>query len=99
MQEINELIKIWALDRNLIDYENRFKQLAKVTEELGEVSKAMQGQILSEMQGEIGDLLTATMILSYQCRIDPVNALKYAYEKIKTRKGKTIDGIFVYGKE
>ena len=44
---------------------------------------------------EMGDILVTLIILSKQLDIDLVECLEMAYEKIKGRKGKTVDGIFL----
>jgi len=44
---------------------------------------------------EYGDILVTLIILAKQLDIDPVICLQLAYEKIKDRKGQTINGKFV----
>lgn len=44
---------------------------------------------------ETGDIFVTLIILCEQIGIDPVECLSMAYEKIKDRKGKTINGCFV----
>lgn len=48
-----------------------------------------------EMKTEMGDIFVTLIILCKQLGIDPQRCLELAYEKIKDRKGKTIDGTFV----
>lgn len=47
------------------------------------------------MKDEMGDIFVTLIILCEQIGIDPVKCLEMAYEKIKDRKGKTINGTFV----
>ena len=47
------------------------------------------------MKDEMGDIFVTLIILCEQIGIDPVKCLEMAYEKIKGRKGKTINGTFV----
>lgn len=47
------------------------------------------------MKLEMGDIIVTLIILCEQLDIDPTECLELAYEKIKDRKGKTIDGTFV----
>lgn len=47
------------------------------------------------MKLEMGDIFVTLIILCDQLNLDPVECLFKAYEKIKDRKGKTIDGTFV----
>lgn len=44
---------------------------------------------------EMGDIFVTLIILCDQLNLDPVDCLGRAYEKIKDRKGKTINGVFV----
>lgn len=46
------------------------------------------------MKDEMGDIFVTLIILCEQIGIDPVKCLEMAYEKIKDRKGKTINGNF-----
>ncbi|WP_246060397.1 hypothetical protein [Peptoniphilus catoniae] len=47
------------------------------------------------MQLEMGDIFVTLIILCDQLNLDPVECLDRAYDKIKDRKGKTINGVFV----
>lgn len=47
------------------------------------------------MKDEMGDIFVTLIILCEQIGIDPVKCLEMAYEKIKGRSGKTINGTFV----
>ena len=47
------------------------------------------------MKLEMGDIFVTLIILCDQLNLDPVECLYKAYEKIKDRKGKTINGTFI----
>lgn len=47
------------------------------------------------MKLEMGDVFITLIILCDQLNMDPVECLGRAYEKIKDRKGKTINGVFI----
>ena len=47
------------------------------------------------MKLEMGDIFVTLIILCDQLNLDPVECLFKAYEKIKDRKGKTINGTFI----
>lgn len=47
------------------------------------------------MKLEMGDVFVTLIILCDQLNLDPVDCLTMAYEKIKDRKGKTINGVFI----
>lgn len=94
-EELKENIEQWGNDKNLIHYENRFKQFEKVVEEVFELKEEIIEDNLDNMKLEMGDCLVTLIILSKQLGIDIVDCLEQAYNKIKFRKGKTIDGKFV----
>lgn len=47
------------------------------------------------MKLEMGDIFVTLIILCDQLNMDSVDCLGRAYEKIKDRKGKTINGVFI----
>lgn len=47
------------------------------------------------MKIEMGDVFVTLIILCDQLNLDPIECLDMAYEKIKDRKGKTINGVFI----
>ena len=49
----------------------------------------------NKLQLEMGDIFVTLIVLYKQIGIEPIKCLDMAYEKIKDRTGKTIDGVFV----
>jgi NTP pyrophosphatase (non-canonical NTP hydrolase) len=93
--EIEENVINWAKERNLIKKENRFVQLAKVIEELGELSKAMIEGNTSEIIDALGDTNITLIILAKQMDLLLSDCVGIAYNEIKERKGVTISGTFI----
>lgn len=85
----------WAKERNLIKLGNAPKQLIKLSEEVGELGSAFLKNEYTEIKDAIGDIQIVLMILSEQLSIDYNQCLNDAYNVIKNRKGKTINGTFV----
>lgn len=52
-------------------------------------------ELRHNMKLEMGDIFVTLIILCDQLVLDPVDCLDRAYEKIKDRKGETINGVFV----
>lgn len=50
---------------------------------------------IKNLKLEMGDIFVTLIILCEQIGIDPVDCISMAYEKIKGRSGKTINGTFV----
>lgn len=52
-------------------------------------------ELADKMILEMGDIFVTLIILCEQLEMDPVDCLARAYGKIKDRKGKTINGVFI----
>lgn len=65
--------------------------MSEVGEFADEVIKEnKQGQIQ-----ELGDVFVTLIIIAEQLNLNPVKCLEIAYNKIKDRQGKTINGTFI----
>lgn len=93
--ELEEKIVDWAIRRGITDMENAPKQMLKVMEEVGELASAVAKKNEDATIDAIGDVLVTIIILSYQLELNLWECLEIAYEEIKNRKGKTIDGVFI----
>ena len=94
---MNELIKQvvqWSIDKGL-DKANPRDQFLKVSEEVGEVAAALaRGDKLALIDG-IGDVVVTLILLAQQNGLELQDCLQYAYDEIKDRQGKMVDGVFV----
>lgn len=88
-------IEEWAEDRNLIEGSTPEKQLLKLAEELGEVIETVTKRKMTESASEIGDMLVVLTIICAQLDISLEGCATIAYNKIKDRKGKMINGIYI----
>tara|TARA_B100001057_G_scaffold167385_1_gene168072 strand:+ start:12366 stop:12683 length:318 start_codon:yes stop_codon:yes gene_type:complete len=83
----------WHHDRNLIDGATDKDQLAKLIQEMGELSDNIcKG---NDIRDDIGDMLVVMINIMERNKITIEECLAVAYMDIKDRKGKMIDGIFV----
>ena len=83
----------WHHDRNLIEGATDKDQLAKLIQELGELSDNIcKG---NDIRDDIGDMLVVMINIMERNNITIEECLAVAYMDIKDRKGKMIDGIFV----
>lgn len=85
----------WANQKGLIKKENSAKQMLKVTEEIGEVAAAIARDDKEELTDAIGDSFVTLIILAFQNGLEPAYCLQQAYDVIKNRTGKTVNGVFV----
>lgn len=92
-------INQWADERNLKQADPKI-QWMRVTEEVGEIrdvllkpTKFTEPQ--AALKDAIGDTLVTIIVLAHQLDLDVTECLGIAYDEIKNRKGKMINGTFV----
>ena len=90
----DEIIQ-WGYARNIVSPKNTPKQFMKVTEELGELAEGINKDNQGQIKDSLGDILVTLIILSRDLNVDLLDCLRGAYNVIKDRKGKTINGVFV----
>ena len=98
--KLEELAIQWAKDRNILENSNAIKQISKTQEELDETLDALkrleQGEeSMLEVADGIGDMLVTIILLAKIVGLNSVDCLADAYDEIKDRKGKMINGLFV----
>lgn len=95
--EIVYLMTKWGIDRNLTKEQgcNGLKQAIKMKEELEEFTDACSRNDRKEMIDAIGDMFVVLVQMARVENINILEAMNVAYNQIKNRKGKMIDGIFV----
>jgi len=93
--KINE----WADERNLKQADPKI-QWMRITEEVGEIrdvllkpTKFTDPQMA--LKDAVGDTLVTIIVLAHQLDLDVTECLSIAYEEIKNRKGKMVNGTFV----
>ncbi len=95
MDELIQNIKQWADAKNLLKEENSQAQMLKVLEEVGETAGALLKNKNQEIIDGLGDSFVTLIILCYQLELEPKQCLQAAWDEIKNRKGKTINGTFI----
>ena len=93
MEKLIELVTQWHRDRNLIDGSDDKSQTLKLLQELGELSDSVCKE--QSILDDIGDMLVVMINICERNKISLEKCLEVAYNDIKDRKGKMIDGIFV----
>ena len=95
MTELNyeELISRWHQDRNLIDGSTDKDQYMKLIQEVGELSDSLcKGK---DIRDDIGDIMVVLINIMVRNNLNMKDCLSIAYDDIKDRRGKMVDGIFV----
>jgi len=96
MATVNELIDNiaqWHHNRNLIEGSDDKSQFAKLIQEAGELSDNIcKGKDIAD---DIGDMIVVLINIAERNNLTIEQCLEKAWDDIKDRKGKMIDGVFV----
>lgn len=91
-QYVKNIIQ-WHYDRNLIDGSTDKDQYLKLIQEAGELSDNIcKGKNISD---DIGDMVVVLLNIAERNGLSLQECLAKAWDDIKDRKGRMIDGIFV----
>ena len=99
-EELQKKVIQWAKDRNILENSTAIKQIHKTREELYETLSALRDledgkESILDVADGIGDMLVTIILLANIVGLDSVDCLSDAYEEIKNRKGKMVNGLFV----
>lgn len=93
MKEMVQKIIDWHYARNLIDGSDDKTQFCKLVEEMGELSSNIcKGR---DIKDDIGDMMVVLINIATRNNLSITECLEAAYNDIKDRKGRMIDGVFV----
>jgi len=98
MQNTNDafrMIRGWAEARNLIRGSSPDKQFIKLIEEIGELSEGIAKQRIDLIMDGIGDAVVVLTILAAQYEVNIEDCIGMAYDEIKDRRGKMVQGVFI----
>ena len=88
-------IRMWAEDRGIYERGDSNTQYVKLMEEAGELAQALLKRDEPEIMDAIGDMIVVLTNLAYMEGLDIEDCVEAAYEEIKNRQGKMINGTFV----
>lgn len=83
----------WHYDRDLIKGSTDRSQFDKLEEEVGELLCSIINE--DDVKDDIGDIMVVLINIAERNNTTIQECLEVAYEDIKDRKGKMVDGIFV----
>jgi NTP pyrophosphatase (non-canonical NTP hydrolase) len=90
---LTESIKGWHHDRNLIEGATDKDQFAKLIQEAGELSDNIcKGNDVSD---DIGDMVVVLINIAERNGLSLTACLQQAWDDIKDRKGRMVDGVFI----
>ena len=85
----------WAAAKDLLHHKNHIKQTLKTLSEAGELADAIAKNDREEIIDAIGDIEVCLIILKQQLSLEQNVPLQSAYDVIKHRTGKTVNGNFI----
>lgn len=88
-------IREWAEARNLIAGSTVQAQFVKLIEEVGELAEAIAKGKDEQFMDSIGDAFVVLTILAAQKNLEIEECIAHAWDAIKDRGGKLIDGVWV----
>lgn len=94
-RELEVKILNWARERDILKLATPQAQAKKTMEEVTELFIGVCNEDFDEIVDGIGDTLVTLIILAELCQIDLLYCLNCAYDEIKDRNGKMINGTFV----
>ena len=93
IQQLTHLVEQWHIARNLIEGATDKDQVLKLIQEVGELSdNVCKGQ---DIRDDIGDIMVVLINIMKRNELSLEECLNVAYNDIKDRKGRMVDGIFV----
>jgi len=93
MEELVKKVAQWHHDRNLIEGATDKDQFCKLIQEAGELSDNIcKGK---DMSDDIGDMIVVLINIAERNNLTLKECLEKAWDDIKDRNGKMVDGIFI----
>ena len=89
-----DLIRDWADERGLYENGDTKTQALKLVEEVGETCRAILKEDYDEITDGIGDCVVVLTNLAELHGIQIENCIQAAYNEIKNRKGKMVNGTY-----
>lgn len=94
---LEQNIRQWHHDRNLIEGANDKDQVCKLIQEVGELSdNVCKGKDVAD---DIGDCIVVLINIATRNNLSLGDCMMQAWMDIKDRKGRMVDGIFVKEKD
>jgi len=90
-----EKIAKWHYDRNLIDGSTDQAQFVKLIEEAGELAGNIARGRPARIADDIGDMMVVLINIAERNALSIKSCLDQAWNDIKDRKGRMVDGVFV----
>ena len=95
MKTTIQLVEQWAEEKGILSKATPLTQAVKTQEEVNELYHAILYDNRDEIKDAIGDIMVTLIIQCKMQGMDLQYCLESAYNVIKNRTGKMVDGVFV----
>lgn len=93
IQDYVEMIEHWHHQRNLVEGSTDQAQFVKLMEEAGELAASISRG--KDVRDDIGDMIVVLINIAERNSLTLEDCLKVAWDDIKDRKGRMVDGVFI----
>jgi NTP pyrophosphatase (non-canonical NTP hydrolase) len=91
-EALEEKVIQWAIDRGIVHHSNPRAQLLKMFSEAGEIADGEAKGKLDDIEDGVGDVLVCLIIYCHFYGLSVPGCLDAAWNEIKDRKGRMIEG-------
>jgi NTP pyrophosphatase (non-canonical NTP hydrolase) len=98
LDTLNDQILEWGIEKGILPYAEPLSQLEKTEEEVAELRQAIYEHDVDEVQDAIGDIFVTLTMQAEAWNFTMEECVQAAYDVIKRRTGKMVDGKFVKDK-
>jgi NTP pyrophosphatase (non-canonical NTP hydrolase) len=95
LEEFEAKIVDWGTQRGILPNVDMIAQFNKTMEETQELAQGIISQNKAEVRDAIGDIFVTLVMQTRAWDIDMTECVAQAWNDIKDRKGKMVDGMFV----
>ncbi len=99
LKKLFKKIRQWSTDKGIYDQSDILSQFDKLVEELDELDLAIdtfgKNDVNHDINDAIGDMIVVLTNIAHMNGTTIEKCIEGAYNEIKDRKGKMIDGLFV----
>jgi len=95
LDSLDEQIIDWGVQKGILPHAEPLAQLDKTKEEVGELELAIYEHDIDEVKDAIGDIYVTITMQAEAWGLTMEQCVQAAYDVIKHRTGKMVDGKFV----
>jgi NTP pyrophosphatase (non-canonical NTP hydrolase) len=95
IDELTKAIETWGTGKGILPHPNPIAQFKKTQEEVNELLDGIKKEDLDEIKDAIGDIFVTLVMQTKAWNLTMAECIESAYDVIKMRTGKMVDGQFI----